>query len=441
MPHSESVPDFRSRPPAREPYGGPDPRADAAGGWSHVHGIPLDREFGSEDKLLKVLALAAAAILWLSCIHLVFGPNPDPFFEPGVVSPKARMMAEHLMARWTEPALLAAELRRMERPNEKWDLYNRTFLAMALANLALRDPSYTGRACVVMDTIIDNTLRIRKEKGAHHFLPGVGPDPDWENTSFPASQLLNAHLEIMIASRLAVEERIDYGKPLREMMRNLGAPSENHFGCGESYPRKCLMLPNIMALAGYTMYDALEGTNHGSWMAPLWRLKFLEKLSDERTRLLYTGFTIDGYASDGFYGPEGSSIWLITHLMQLFDPELAKRQYRRAREALYGTFLGLGYSREWPRGASGSWDEDSGVVVPVLGASAKATLSMVVAAAAFEDQEALGALLASVELLGLPHRRGDRLSYRALAGAKESLLFYAMVQGPLWDRFRELREY
>ena len=88
-------------------------------------------------------------------------------------------MARHLEI-WTDPVLQQQELQRMQARNPEWDFMSRTYFVLALANMALRDETYKAQALEIMDTILDNTLKIEREQGFEHFLLGYGSAGTWK---------------------------------------------------------------------------------------------------------------------------------------------------------------------------------------------------------------------------------------------------------------------
>ena len=170
-----------------------------------------------------------------------------------------------------------------------------------------------------------------------------------------------------------------------------------------------------------------------------WRSKGLvrmarEKLLDPKTGLLVSSYSLAGTPMDG---PEGSSIWMAIHCLDLIDQRFAAQQYQRAKEQLGGSLLGFGYAREWPRSRTGPMDVDSGPVVPVLGASPSSSGLALVAAASQADRPFYASLTGSLELVGFPRSRQGRLRYCAANQLGEAVVLYSTVQGPLWNRIKK----
>jgi hypothetical protein len=145
--------------------------------------------------------------------------------------------------------------------------------------------------------------------------------------------------------------------------------------------------------------------------------------------MLISSFSVDGQAFDG---PEGSSIWMVAHCLDLVDPEFARDQYCRARQELGRSVLGFGYAREWPRSWQSPADVDSGPIIPVLEMSAGSSGMAVLGAASFEDREFLLGLMTSLKFAGFPVRRDGELKFCASNQVGDAVLLYAMVQGPVW---------
>ena len=78
------------------------------------------------------------------------------------------------------------------------------------------------------------------------------------------------------------------------------------------------------------MSDRLDGTDHSAFFQR-WLRTAKQKLVDPGTGLLVSSFTLEGRPQDG---PEGSSIWMSAHCLQLIDEDFAADQYRRAKKEL-----------------------------------------------------------------------------------------------------------
>lgn len=401
--------------------------------------------------LLGLASIAAAAVCWCLCLHLFYVPprsqkevaqealkagtvdmhTVDPaVLTDDAISPRAKMLAEYHLRLWTDRALREQEVAKMRRANAEWDFMGRTFLVLALGDMAQREPGERARYLEVMDQIIDETLKLEKEKGMYHFLMGYAKDAPY--VVQPARSLfLDGEIALMLGVRQLVEERSDYGGLLTERIDFIvSRMKKGPVRCAESYPNECWMFCNTAALAAVRISDTLDGRDHSEFLKE-WVQTAKKKLVDEKTGLLVSSFSVDGHVMDG---PEGSSIWMACHCLRLVDTDFARDQYKRARKELCREFLGFGYAREWPTSWQGAMDVDSGPVVPGFEASASSSGLALMAASSFGDQKRYRQLLGSLELLGLPIEESGRLRSAASNQVGDAVILYGMVTGPTWKR-------
>jgi len=379
--------------------------------------------------------LAVAACIWVPCLHLLFRRDIGQYRAAQGLSPVARKLASTYLAVWSDPLLRERELAAMRRRNPEWDFMSRTYMVLALANMSLRDSRYKDEAIEIIDAIIDDTLDREGTKGHTHFLLAYGHRGSWAMDP-PRSIFVDGEIALMIAARRFVEEKPTYKQHLTERIA-LMVPRmrQSPVLCAESYPGECWLFCNTVALAAVRMGDVLDGTDH-SELLEFWVRTAKAELVDPQTGILISAFRVDGTPAPAGPGPEGSSIWMAAHMLAVIDPEFARDQYRRAHRALGRSFLGFGYSREWPRGQEGTMDIDSGPLIPIFGASASASGLAVLAAAAFEDEGYLRRLMTSLECAGFPTVQEGSLRYQASNQVGDIVLLYAMTEGPLWQEVR-----
>ena len=181
--------------------------------------------------------------------------------------------------------------------------------------------------------------------------------------------------------------------------------------------------------------DALDGSDHSEFLKT-WVETAKAKLSNQETGLLISSYEVDGTPDPTGACPEGSTIFMSAHMLQLVDPVFAQDQYERAKKNLIRSFLGFGYAREWSQTCVGMVDVDSGPIIPFLEASASASGMAVLGAAVFDDEENLNQLLSSLELMGFPIEAEGQLQYLASNPVGDAVLLYGMVEGPLWSKVR-----
>ena len=374
-------------------------------------------------------ALLVATLLWLPCLHSVFARPANTFRQPAGLSPLARQLAARQLYLWTNSVQLTGEQAKMRRTNAEWDFMGRGFLVWSLANMSLRDPASKTVYLRVMDQIIDETLRLEKTEGMCFFLmpyarahPFVGQ---------PAHSLfLDGEIALMLAARRTVAEQPEYKTLLTARLNDLEARLRHRPGRFlESYPDECWTFDHCVAFDAMKLADRLDGTDHSGLIRD-WITLAKQRLVDPQSGLLISAFTLDGKP---LYGPEGSTLWMLAHTLQLLDPGFARDQYLRTRKELGVVTLGFGYAHEWPASWPGSPDVDSGPIVPGFNLSAGSSGMAFIGASAFGDDAFLASLATTLNFAGFPSCQHGRLKYCASNQVGDTALLYAATLGPLWQ--------
>lgn len=387
--------------------------------------------------LVKLTALAVAAVIWLPCVHLLY--QADPETDAAGIHLEARVIAGRFTRIWTDPVLRERELNELRRDNPEYDFMSRTFLVLALANMAMADPSFKNQALEVMDLVIDDTLTREQEHGQLYFLMDYATAGPWV-TKPGRSQFVDGEIALMLAARRLVEEKPAYKEPVSERVElMLERMEQSPVLLAESYPDECWVFCNTLGLAAIRIADVLDGTDHSAFLAQ-WVERAQRRLVDPATGLLIAGFSVDGDPTPAGPGPEGSTIWMVCHMLQIIDEKFAADQYRRARKELGRTILGFGYSREWPESFPGIPDIDSGPVVPLLQASPGASGIAILGASAFDDDEYLSALLTSLNFISPPGDTRSRVAWRTGNMVGEAMVLCGLTAGPLWNEVRRRSE-
>jgi hypothetical protein len=379
---------------------------------------------------LALVAFALATAVWLPCLHLFFRKPVSDFYVKTGVSPKARQLAARHLQLWTDPALRQAELKRMRHSNAEWDFMGRSFLVWSLVNLGLREPSMKEQYLPVIDQIIQETLKIEREDGIFAFLMGYAKNRPYRIQ--PARSLfIDGEIALMMGARRMLEEKPAYQQPMTDRLKAIEAQwAANPLMAAESYPDECWTFDHAVALAAFKVADRLDGTDHSA-LAKQWLAIAKTKLIHEKTGLLVSSYSTEGLVLDG---PEGSTIWMVVHCLQVLDDAFARDQYQRARKELGRVLLGFGYGTEWPASWQGPRDVDSGMVIPGLGVSAGSSGMAFMAASTFGDWNFLQALNSTLDMAAFPARRNGQLKYCASNQVGDAALLYASVLGPLWER-------
>ncbi len=390
--------------------------------------------------LIKTIVLITATAIWLPCVHFIFKPKLSYYYSPDQIPQKAHMIAAKHLEIWANESLRNIELEKMQNLNPEWDFMSRTYFVLALANMALRDTAFKVKSCEIIDAIIDNTLAVEKKNGFTHFLMGYGRRGGWVIQP-SGSQFIDGEIALMICARRLIEEKPAYIPILSErvdkmIFRMRQSPIQN----AESYPDECWLFCNTVSLAAIHIADVLDNNGNSAFIQQ-WLETAKQKLVNPETGLLISAYSIDGTPADSGYGPEGSTIWMTCNMLQLIDKPFAEDQYKRAHEHLARSFLGFGFSREWPLVIEGTPDVDSGPVIPVLGASASASGLALISAAAFNDTQFLIRLFTSLNFVGFPSESDSGLRYMASNPVGDAVMLYAMVLGPLWDEVERRNNY
>jgi len=377
-------------------------------------------------------ALMIAAVIWLPCLHLFFSRPVSDFRQDQGLSPKARQLAARHLQLWTDPALREEELNKMRVSNAEWDFMGRSFLVWSLANMSLREPASKPLYLRTMDQIIDETLRLEKQEGMYFFLMPYAKDRHY--MAQPAHSLfLDGEIALMLASRRMVEEKPEY-KPLLTDRVNaiVGRFQKSPRMLLESYPDECWMFDHCVALDAIKMADCLDGGDHSALIRD-WIAVARQKLVDPKSGMLISSFETDGTP---LAGPEGSSIWMVAHSLELLDEDFARDQYQRARKELGAITLGFGYAHEWPDSWKGEANIDSGPIIPVFDISAGSSGMAFIGAGTFGDDKFLASLAATLDFAGFPSRTVGRLKYCASNQVGDAALLYAATLGPLWAKVK-----
>ncbi|MFO0559359.1 MAG: hypothetical protein U0269_15190 [Polyangiales bacterium] len=383
----------------------------------------------SKVALFFVLFTAVLA-LWIASLRLFYRPSQDALRpSDGALSSYARPLLQRQLNVWADRDARTRELRRMRASNPEWDLMARTYLVLALANVALREARDRDAYVRAMDWLIDDTIAREREHGQGYFLLGYSRARPWINAD-QRSLFVDGELALMAAARRVVR---DDREDLRSQLATRAAQIEAQMSAGpiasaESYPDECWTFCNTVALAALRVREVLDGVDHSA-IVQRWLAQARARLVDGETGLLVSSYTMDGAVREG---PEGSSIFMVAHDLQVIDRAFAEDQYRRAKRELLREWLGFGFAREWPASSSRSADVDSGPTIPWVGANAGASGLAVLGAGSFDDRAALAGLVASLELAAFPVSEGGSRRFLASNAVGDAVLLYALVEGPLW---------
>jgi hypothetical protein len=331
-----------------------------------------------------IVALAAcivAAAIWFPCLHFFFRKPLSEFYSENGISPAARQLAARHLHLWMDPALRQTELRKMRGSNAEWDFMGRSFLVWSLVNMGMREPGETPRYLPIIDQIIQETVKIEHQDGIYAFLMPYAKARPY--VVQPARSLfIDGEIAFMMGARRMLQEEPAYKQPMTERLKLIEKRwRDNPTMAAESYPDECWTFDHAVALAAFKIADRLDGTDHSD-LCQQWVAVAKDKLVHKETGLLVSSYQTDGTPLDG---PEGSTIWMVIHCLQVVDETYASDQYQRARKELGRITLGFGYGIEWPASWRGPRDIDSGMVIPGFEVSAGSSGMAFMAASTFRD--------------------------------------------------------
>lgn len=360
----------------------------------------------------RLVVVALAATVWLSSLHHFFRAEPASLIGP---------LTERLRV---------ADRRELRATNPEWDLMARTFTVLAFLNQTAQRPELLPE----VDRMLEETLEMDEARRDAFVLPYFhrAPFADPKTTSL----FVDGELALMLAARQLVQVDERWKAPLATRIDRLTAAMERGPQLSaESYPDEAWTFCNTIALAATRVSDVVDGRDHSALRAA-WVERARRHLVDARTGLLISSFTWRGERRDG---PEGSTLFLAAHMLQLVDPAFAEEQYVRARQTLGRALLGFAWAAEWPRTAVGPDDIDSGPSVPLVDANAGASGLALVGAAAFHDEAYLRGLVTSLRFAAFPIEAQGTLRFAAGNTLADAVLLYSLTQGPLWARVAEVR--
>lgn len=350
------------------------------------------------------------------------------------IDPKTLKLANRYVKIWESPELRKQCLSQLHQQNPEWDFMFRTYSVLSFANMAFHDSSNQQRYLQAMDLIINDTLKLEQQYGFKYFLLGYGQGNQW--VVHPGRSLfIDGEIALMLGFRCLVENNNETF--LKELAFRteiiVDGMKQSQMLCAESYPDECWIFCNTIALAAIKISDKLNKTDHSEFFE-LWVKSAKKNLVDQKTGLLRSAFALDGHPVISAKGPEGSSIWMSCHMLQVVDETFAQEQYDKAKKELIGDIFGFGYSREWPIAHKGGADIDSGPVIPYLNASPSASGLAIVCTASFKDKECFNKLTKSLNSFAFPAEDTEDLYYQVSNPLGDSVLLYGFTVGPVWEK-------
>lgn len=363
---------------------------------------------------------ALASAVWVPSVSTVFAPgsatldgDPDDPVIAGLIEAQLAI-AEGGRMPWET----------MRFTNPEWDLMGRTFTGLGLLAAMRAKPELSVRVLPAVSRIIQDTLGSARDRGKEFFLMGYARLAPFLNPD-RASLFIDGEMLALVAAREAIVGDGRFATEQRELARRVRSNMDaSPIGHGESYPDECWAVCNAFAALGLQLDARTTGRDHTRALQRY--AATTHSLIQTDTGMLHSEYTYAGHPMDG---PEGSSIYLTAALLDRLEPGWGRHQYHLASEHLLRSFLGFGYSREWK--GRGVIDVDSGPIVPGFEAGSAASGLAIIAAAAFEDRDALQGLLASLWACAFPTWKGDALHFAASNAVGDSAMLFGLLQNHL----------
>jgi hypothetical protein len=304
----------------------------------------------------------------------------------------------------------------------EWYLIVHMAAALGFGQTALEHPELRAEHAPLVERAAD---RILLPRGRAHDVDAWSEDPLATLDAPP--ERAHGHLAFLGYANLALsmERRLGGGAPHAALNDAMTEALVRRFAASptallESYPGETYPADNAAAIASIALHDRAMGADHHAVVE-----RFLATLrarcTDGASGLLYqrvdsaSGAPRDGARASGtamaafvlgYAGPDAASPWW---------PALARQ---------WDTVLGFGGVREYPPGAAGQGDVDSGPVLLGLGVSA--TAFGIASARRAGDAARFRSAFASAWLFGLPDERDGALRWAA-GGALGSVLLFAVL--------------
>jgi hypothetical protein len=168
-----------------------------------------------------------------------------------------------------------------------------------------------------------------------------------------------------------------------------------------AYPGQAWPCDSVVALAAIALADSLDGTTTHASLISRW-LAQADSRRDPSTGLLpHTAAPGDG--------ARATSQVIILRFLHEFAPEVGAADWARFTRHFGSDILGIPGIREYPRGADGAGDVDSGPLP--LGLSFSASTLALGDAVLYGDTRAASALNGLAETTGLPFSSGGHKRY------------------------------
>jgi hypothetical protein len=294
--------------------------------------------------------------------------------------------------------------------------------AMGFGQLALEHPERRAHELALMRPCIDKMISAKVRAFDAEAWGGDDPLDGLDGDAADHGSYLG-YLDLA----LSLERLLDRDNPHARLNDRVTAALARRLGGSrslllESYPGEVFPVDNGAVIGAIALHDRATGGDHAALIARF-SAKLRERSIDARTGLLRQ--TMPGGT------PRGSGTAFAAYFLGWADPKLSAELYDALKRELFGTALGFGGVREYPRGHSGRGDADSGPLI--LGFSVAATGFAVGAARMHGDGALYARLFSTVQLFGAPRDGSGRRHY-LMGGPIGNAIMFAMLTAPRLPR-------
>jgi len=217
---------------------------------------------------------------------------------------------------------------------------------------------------------------------------------------------------------------------LRRTVRDLDRMARLYDTAGSPFQQsyRGLVWPgdNVVPVAAMGLHDRIHGDGRYGSTVRRWVAKARQRLE---ARSGMPPFMLLHPSGAVVHPVRGSGQTLLLRFLPYVDPDFAREQYARFRATFLERRVGLVLVREFPVGARGEADYDSGPVVWDIGASA--TILSLGTVRQYGDTAVSRALEGSIDFYGLPYESdGQRIHALGLMPVADAFLSWAKVAVP-----------
>ena len=297
----------------------------------------------------------------------------------------------------------------------EWPLMSFAYFGYACLNLAQSDAGFRKEALEETRWLIE---AIQTPRISGFMTPHFGPP--FNPTNKMAAVFVHGHwLQLAMHYRQATGDT-RYDAAIHRVARVLA----DGFGKSDqallkSYPTMWWISDNFPAHAALCLYDETFQENLSNVRLTL--IKNLRAIYLDKTTGLVATY-VDADKRQVNQGPRGISTMYGLHFLKDVDANFARQQYAAAASHFIRSALGLAAVREFPEGASGAQDIDSGPVL--LGFGPSASGFAIAAAAVMGDEETAWQLLQASAFVGLPVWHGGELHYTLMPPVGQAVILF-----------------